>query len=104
MEIVQLLANVRDNAGKAAARKMRRDGQVPAIFYGRGRSSTMVAIDARAFGQKISTQEGAHRIRFDSDEEAVGDRVVLVKDTQVHPVSGAVLHADFYEVDMTRTL
>ncbi len=34
----------------------------------------------------------------------LADKVALVKDMQFHPVSGEILHADFYEVDLTATI
>lgn len=104
METVELQAESRSNAGKSAARQMRRSGKVPAIFYGKKRRATPIAVDAKEFLQKISAIEGSHLIRLVSSTEEVANKVALVKETQYHPVTGAVLHADFYEVDMTEKL
>lgn len=104
METVELNATIREDSGKGVARKLRRDGKVPAVFYGPKRATTLLTIDAHEFAQKISTIEGAHLIRFDSEAEQIRNCVALVKDTQFHPVTGRVLHTDFYEVDLTRTL
>ncbi|HVM97081.1 MAG TPA: 50S ribosomal protein L25 [Candidatus Acidoferrales bacterium] len=104
METVELGATVRENSGKSAAKRLRRDGKVPAVFYGPKRASTLLAVDAHEFALKVSGLEGAHLIKFASDSDLVRDCVALVKDTQLHPVTGEVLHTDFYEVDMTRTL
>ena len=48
--------------------------------------------------------EGSHLIRFRSSAPTLADKVALVKDAQCHPVSGACLHADFYEVDMAKKI
>ncbi len=104
METVELQAETRSNGGKSAARQMRRTGKVPAIFYGPKRRPTPIAVDAKEFLQKISAIEGSHLIRLLSNAEEVANKVVLVKETQYHPVTGAVLHADFYEVDMAEKL
>jgi large subunit ribosomal protein L25 len=104
METVELEAEPRANGGKSAARHVRRSGKVPAILYGPKRRPTPISVDAREFLQKISTIEGSHLIRMRSSAEEVANRVALVKETQYHPVTGAVLHADFYEVDMAQKL
>ncbi len=64
----------------------------------------MIAIDAKEFLTKVSALEGSHLIRFRSTAPDLAEKVALVKETQYHPVTGAVLHADFYEVDLTRKL
>ena len=104
METVELEADVRTTDGKGPALRMRRDGKVPAIFYGPKRTPTLITIDAKQFLQRISALEGSHLIRFNSPASEVANKVALVKEAQYHPVTGAVLHADFYEVDMTAKL
>jgi large subunit ribosomal protein L25 len=104
METVELEAEVRTKGGKGVARRLRRGGKVPAVFYGPKRETTMIAIDSKEFLQKVAALEGSHLIRFRSAAHAVADKVALVKEAQYHPVSGAVLHADFWEVDMAEKL
>jgi large subunit ribosomal protein L25 len=104
METVELEVQPRSNGGKSAARQMRRFGRVPAVLYGPKRRPTPISVDAKEFLQKVSTIEGSHLIHMRSSAEDVANRVALVKETQYHPVTGAVLHADFYEVDMTAKL
>jgi large subunit ribosomal protein L25 len=104
METVELGAEVRSTGGKNAARRLRQSGQAPAVFYGPNRQSTMIAIDAKEFLQKVYALEGSHLIRFRSSADELASKIVLVKEAQYHPVTGAVLHADFYEVDMTQKL
>jgi large subunit ribosomal protein L25 len=64
-------------------------------------------MSADEFERKIAHLEGAHLIRLvqegGSDPE-LHERMVLVRDMQVHPVRGLALHADFYEVDLTERL
>ena len=104
METVELEATIRSTAGKGPARRLRHAGKAPAVFYGPKRQSTAIAIDAKEFLHKVSTLEGSHLIRFRSTVPDLADKVALVKETQYHPVSGAILHADFYEVDLTQKL
>ena len=104
METVELQAEVRSSVGKGAARKIRRAGKAPAVFYGPKRQSTMIAIDTKEFLHKISALEGSHLIRFQCPAAEVANKVALVKEAQYHPVTGTLLHADFYEVDMAEKL
>ncbi len=104
MQTVELEAALRSGNGKGPARRLRRAGKVPAVFYGPKRPATTIVIDAKEFLQKVSALEGSHLIRFRSPTDDIADHVALVKEAQYHPVTGAVLHADFYEVDMTQRL
>ncbi|MFN8627889.1 MAG: 50S ribosomal protein L25/general stress protein Ctc [Candidatus Binatia bacterium] len=104
METVELNAELRSRSGKGPARQMRQQGKVPGIFYGPKRRPAMIVVDAKEFSEKISALEGSHLIRFCSDADDIRSKVALVKAAQLHPVTGAVLHADFYEVDMTEKL
>jgi large subunit ribosomal protein L25 len=104
METIELEAEVRSSASKGAVRRLRRSGRLPAVFYGPKRQTTAILLDSKEFLQKVSALEGSHLIRFRSAAEEVSERVALVKDAQYHPVTGAVLHADFYEVDMAAKL
>lgn len=104
MQTVELIAEPRSKRGKGVSRQIRRAGKAPAVFYGPKRETTLLAVDSKEFLQKISALEGSHLIRFRSDTDGIANKVALVKDTQYHPVTGALLHADFYEVDMTEEL
>ena len=104
METVELEAELRADSGKGAARRLRRSGKFPAVFYGPKLPTTKISVDAQEFLQKVAALEGSHLIRFRSAVDSMSNRVALVKDAQYHPVTGAVIHADFYEVDMAEKL
>jgi large subunit ribosomal protein L25 len=104
MEALELHVEMRDGRGKEAARRLRNTGKFPAVFYGPKRQTAAIEIDAREFQLKIASLEGSHLIRLLSSAADLNEKVALVKDSQLHPVSGAVLHADFYEVDMESKL
>ena len=104
METIELEAELRSSNGKGPARRLRQGGKAPAVFYGPKRATTPITIDSKEFLQKVSALEGSHLIRFRSTADEVASKVALVKDAQYHPVTGAVLHADFYEVDMQAKL
>jgi large subunit ribosomal protein L25 len=108
MKTVEVNIGPRTGGGKGSARKLRRAGVIPAVLYGPKRqSTTTVAVQAEEFDRKLSHLEGSHLIRLLADGGKDGelhDRMVLVREIQRHPVTADVLHADFYEVDLTERL
>src|SRR5262249_38787787 len=59
------------------------------------------------FEHRLAHLEGSHLIRLVSAGGADADlheRMVLLREMQRHPLTGLVLHADFYEVDLTERL
>jgi large subunit ribosomal protein L25 len=55
----------------------------------------------REFSSRIAGLEDSHLVRLKSATATLADKVALVKDMQYHPISGDVIHADLYEVDLT---
>ena len=107
MEMVEIKIERRAGRGKGAARKLRRAGTIPAIFYGRGRPTLEVGVQAEEFDKKLSHLEGSHLIRLVNDggkDAELHDKAVLLREVQRHPVSDAVLHVDFLEVSLTERL
>jgi len=104
MDEIALKVEARDGNGKGAARRLRRSGKIPGVFYGPKRSTVALAVEDREFTTHVGRLEGSHLIRFDSAVADLQQKVALMREVQTHPVSGAVLHVDFYEVDLTQRL
>ena len=104
MEEIALNVEARSTKGKGPARRLRRGGKIPGVFYGPRSTSTPLAVDGKEFTVQVAHLEGSHLIRFRSPASELQQRVALVREVQVHPVSGDVLHVDFYEVDLTQRL
>lgn len=104
MEEITLNVETRDGRGKGASRRLRREGKVPAVFYGPKSTPTPIAIDRKDFSSHVANLEGSHLIRFDSAASELQRRVALVREVQHHPVTGGILHVDFYEVDLTKQI
>jgi large subunit ribosomal protein L25 len=104
METVEIGAELRSDHGSSVARRTRRQGKTPGVFYGPKRESTKILIDSHEFLKQVAALEGSHLIRFRSTAETLADKVALVKEAQYHPVNDTLLHCDFYEVDMTQKL
>lgn len=105
MSETALVVEVREAIGKGAVRKLRVAGRMPAVLYGQGRASIPLSLDPRAL-DKVLRASGANTL-LDLTVEGradLGTPVALVKDLQRHPIRGTILHADLYQVDLTKTV
>src|SRR5262245_5211276 len=105
METIEITIQRRSAIGKGQARRLRRSGTIPAVFYGPKQTTVSIGVGAEEFDSKLTHLEGAHLIRLLSANDGdLNDKTVLLREVQRHPVSGAILHADFLEVDLTERL
>ena len=101
MEKIALTAQVRDKAGKGVARGLRRNQMVPAVLYSHGKS-TPIAMAHKEVTKILNAEGGEHALitlKLEGAQKA-GDRMALIKDYQVDPISGSLMHVDLMEVAM----
>lgn len=101
METVEIQIEPREAGTKGKAKRLRRDGKLPGVFYGPKAQTVPLEVDRKDFMSRVADLEGSHLIRIKSGSPLLADKVALVKEMQFHPVTGEVLHADFYEVDLS---
>ena len=102
MEKPVLNAEFREKKGKEAGKKLRGSGKIPAIFYGPRSETIPLVVDPRELSKALHTEAGENvlidlNIRKGQDSL---QKVVMLKELQVHPLQRKTLHADFYEVSM----
>ena len=105
MKQVELSATARDTRGNGPARRLRQAGQVPAVLYGPGAETKQIAVRVRDLEHAV--QKGnIRRTIFSLTLQNGGSATTLavIKELQMHPVTGQFLHVDFYEIDMNRKL
>jgi large subunit ribosomal protein L25 len=95
MQEVRLVAEPRTEAGKAPARRLRREGMVPAVVYGLGTDTRTVAVPARPM-QHILAGGANTLIDLVVDGEPV---LTLAREVQRHALRGTLLHVDFVRVN-----
>jgi large subunit ribosomal protein L25 len=98
-EIATLGAEPRGQAGKGAARALRRRGRVPAIIYGGGEMPASISLDPGELSRLL-----ARRAFFATlvDLEIEGKRHrTLPREVQYHPVTAVPLHVDFMRIGAT---
>ena len=85
------------------AKQLRRDGIMPGNIYGRGLESVAVQLPYRGAATIVSRHGLNSLIEVEVEGEETG-RPVVVRSVQRHPVTRAIQHVDFYQVDLTRQM
>lgn len=100
MEEVVLKAQRRDVIGKQV-KALRREGRLPAILYGRSFTPIAVTFDLKETSRILPYVTSSQLVII----ELEGDQHhALVREKQLHPVQGSLLHVDFNVVSMTEKL
>ncbi len=99
MAHVVLAAQKRTQFGNGPTRRLRRQGLIPGVVYEPGKPSLAFSLPERELRRVLA--EGRSAV-IDLTVEGDHARPVLLKDAQLDPVRGAVLHVDFQEVDLTQ--
>ena len=92
-------AKSRDDRGKNAARRLRRQGLVPGIVYGGKGGNIAVAVDPKAL-QKVLRSEAGRNAILKLDIAGQGATNAILKGWQVDPTKETFLHVDFYRIAM----
>ncbi len=101
MERVTLGVEKREKSGKGGARSLRRSGIIPAILYKAG-NSLPVQLSGKELSRFVSRTAGEQvivNLQFPD-----GTKQAIVKDYQVDPVMGNLLHVDFQEISATEAI
>lgn len=91
----RLVASVRTEFGKGAARRARRAGQVPAVLYGHGTDPKHLALPDLEFAAVLRAQGTNAVLTLDVDGE---EHLALTKSVVVHPIRRYIEHADLLVV------
>ena len=98
-----LKAEKREGRGKNEARRLRAGGRIPAVVYGAEKGKAVeIAVDPKNLMRILHSESGVNTlIGLELDG---GDTRVLVKEYQLDPIDHELLHADFYQVAMDKTI
>ncbi len=107
MSDTALAVELRQSTGKGSARKLRAQGRIPGTCYGRNLASASITLNPQTLVMLLKRSDAGLNTLIDLTVDGGGEydgRKVLVKDLQRDPVSGHVLHADLYAVDLTQVI
>lgn len=79
-----------------AAKETKREGFIPAVYYGSRTKATSIFVDAKEFA-KVLASEGASSSVVLATEH--GNENAMIQDVQYHPVKGHIIHADFFTLE-----
>lgn len=104
MKRLDLQVTKRVVSGKGGARSTRRAGQVPGIIYGEGQDPMAIAIDRHTIEKALYSSDNENVLVYISVEGESGETLTLVRETQHHPLTGALEHLDFRRVSVNRPI
>jgi large subunit ribosomal protein L25 len=91
-----LISLKRTETGSSVARRLRRDGRVPAVVYGLGEGTASVTVPAHELDHILHSASGSNTlITLKGDD---GDQLALARQIHRHPVRGTIIHVDFIRV------
>ena len=102
MEQIVVEAQRRTPGGKNVNRRLRYAGKIPAVVYGPGRPPLALSVEPSAVSEILRSESGRNTIFTLSVDGNKTD--VMVKDYQLDPVLGRLIHADLFEIAMDRAL
>jgi len=103
MEQLVVEAEPRENTGKGVARKLRRAGRVPAVAYGGKSEPLALSVDLRLVERILHTGAGQNAV-FTLQIKGKGNVPAMIRDAQLDPVKGLLLHVDFLRVALDARL
>ncbi|MBF8437254.1 50S ribosomal protein L25 [Halanaerobiaceae bacterium Z-7014] len=102
MERFQLEAEAREKTGKSIARKLRREGKIPGVVYGRERNPQPLIVDPLKLKGKLDANAIVDLTIKDDGEKST--ETVMIKDYQKHVIKNELLHVDFHHISMDETI
>ena len=91
-----LIADYREDQGKGASRRLRREGKVPAIIYGAGRPPRSITFDHNRVVQQLDNESFYSSIL--SVKVGEKSQAAILKDVQRHPAKRVIMHIDLQRI------
>ena len=88
----------REELGRSAARRLRRDGRIPAVVYGAGKETFSCSVDEKAIQQLLKGDAGENAIFLLKLQGTKQERRAMIKDIQLDPITRRFEHIDFIRV------
>ena len=99
MERHSIEAELRTETGKGAARKIRRDGLIPGVVYGRGNEPRSIKVDPLDI-EKLLHSNAIFDLTFVGEDGEEDESTVIIKDYQKDVIKEDLLHVDFQFISM----
>ena len=103
-ERVKLLVQERESRGSAESRRLRKQGLIPGVLYGRGKTPHAICVPERELRRVLTGAGGLHAILDVELEDQKTTHPSILKDFQQHPVKGGIIHIDLHEVRLDQPI
>jgi large subunit ribosomal protein L25 len=103
-ERVRLQVQERERRGSAEARRLRRQGLIPGVLYGKGNSSHAISVPERELRRVLTGPSGLHAILDVVLEGQKTTHASILKEFQQDPIRGRISHVDLQEVRLDQPI
>ena len=100
MERFELQSNMRGDSGKGVARKLRSEGKLPAVLYGRKETPVGLAVTEVDVRNILRKHPDSAIVDLTVAGPGGGTMNAIIRDVQRHPASGRILHVDLQRISL----
>jgi large subunit ribosomal protein L25 len=79
-----------------AAKETKKEGFIPAVYYGSHSKSVSIFVDAKEFAKVLASEGSSSSVTLVTEH---GNETAMIQDVQLHPVKSHVIHADFFVLE-----
>ncbi len=90
-----LEAKLRDKTGKEICKKLRKNGLIPCVIYGKGKENVFISLHRGEF-EKLLHQVGTNKVFTVKVEDKSYE--VIVKEVQINPITREIVHVDLQDI------
>ena len=102
-DTTRIIAEIREDVGKGASRRLRREGKVPAVIYGGDREPVTLALQQRELLHATESEaffSSILELKVGKDRK----QQAIVRDMHRHPYKPVIMHIDFMRVSAEQVL
>jgi large subunit ribosomal protein L25 len=103
-ERVKLQVQPRESRGSAESRRLRKQGLIPGVLYGRGKAPHAISVPERDLRRVLTGEGGLHAILDVVLDGQTTAHPSILKEYQQHPVRGGIIHIDLQEVRLDQPI
>jgi large subunit ribosomal protein L25 len=103
-ERVRLEVKERERTGSRESRRLRRDGLIPGVLYGRGKPPHPICVPERELRRALTGGHGLHAILDVVLEGQKTTHASILKEAQEDPIKGRLIHVDLQEVRLDQPI
>jgi large subunit ribosomal protein L25 len=103
-ERIRLEVRERERNGSADARRLRRQGLIPGVLYGRGKAPHAICVSERDLRRVLTGDHGLHAILDVVLEGQKTSHASILKEFQRDPIRGKLIHVDLQEVRLDQPI